>query len=302
MSPTSELSTPRETSEGNSESTLTVTSQDGTVVIVRRIGHGPSIVVLHGAMETARSHSQLASALGDSYSVCLVERRGHALGYPFSRDYGMRQEVADVRAVLEKTGAHFVFGVSSGGLVALAAALDLPAVHKVAVYEPALFVDGAPEDELRRYDHEIAEGKTAAALVTGMKAAQMGPALVRRIPRSVLEAMTSRMLRKEGRTAARDDVTMTRLAPTLHYDFELVIEGSGRIEELAAVSRDVLLLGGSKSPGYLKGALDRLEQVLPHAERVTFAGLDHGGSSDVSQMNRSGDPERVARELRRFFG
>jgi hypothetical protein len=35
--------------------------------------------------------------------------------------------------------------------------------------------------------------------------------------------------------------------------------------------------------------------VLPYARRVELKGLDHQGPDD------SGDPERVASELRRFF-
>ena len=61
---------------------------------------------------------------------------------------------------------------------------------------------------------------------------------------------------------------------------------------------DVLLLGGSKSPAYLKAALDALERVLPHARRVEFPGLGHEASGN---SDRRGQPERVAQELRRFF-
>jgi hypothetical protein len=63
----------------------------------------------------------------------------------------------------------------------------------------------------------------------------------------------------------------------------------------------VLLLGGSKSPAYLKTALDALENVLPHVQRIEFPGLDHGGSSDASNTNRGGKPELVAQALRQFF-
>jgi hypothetical protein len=62
-----------------------------------------------------------------------------------------------------------------------------------------------------------------------------------------------------------------------------------------------MLLGGSKSPAYLKQALDALEQAIPQVRRVEFPGLDHGGSSDLGPTNRSGDPQRVAQELLRFF-
>ena len=60
----------------------------------------------------------------------------------------------------------------------------------------------------------------------------------------------------------------------------------------------MLLLGGSKSPAYLRTALDALEKVLPHAERHEFAGLDHGASGNA---DRRGKPALVAAELRAFL-
>ena len=72
-------------------------------------------------------------------------------------------------------------------------------------------------------------------------------------------------------------------------------------ERFRAVPAAVLLLGGSNSPAWLKAALDALEKVLPHVERVEFPGLDHGGSSDPSATNPAGKPELVAQELRRFL-
>ena len=120
--------------------TNTVTSKDGTVISYRQLGHGPGVVMLHGAMEFAASHMQLANELADAYTVYLPDRRGHNL--PASRkDYNMQKEIDDLDALLTKTDTHHVFGVSAGGLIALQAALKLPSIHKVAVYEPALVVN-----------------------------------------------------------------------------------------------------------------------------------------------------------------
>ncbi len=94
---------------------------------------------------------------------------------------------------------------------------------------------------------------------------------------------------------------MRDLAPTLHYDFHLVAEMADSVKKFKSVPSRVLLLGGDKSPAWLKTALDELEKAIPHANRVEFPGLDHGGSSDLSSTNRSGRPEIVAAELRRFF-
>ena len=101
---------------------------------------------------------------------------------------------------------------------------------------------------------------------------------------------------------ARDvDVSMRVLAPTLHYDFLLVAEMAETLMNFQTIRAEALLLGGSKSPAWLKVALDALTKTLPNVRRIEFSGLDHGGSSDVSQTNRFGRPEMVAPELRRFF-
>lgn len=126
----------------------------------------------------------------------------------------------------------------------------------------------------------------------------MGPPVFNIIPRRLLELLTNVAMKNEDKKAKDHDVTMRTLAPTLHYDFQLVIEMSEKLYSFEAICAEVLLLGGSKSPAYFKVALDALEKVLPHVTRIEFPGLGHGGAGNT---NRRGQPERVAQELRRFF-
>lgn len=282
--------------------TNTVTSKDGTVVSYRQLGHGPGVVLLHGSMESAQSHMGLAEGLADTFTVYLPERRGHSLKDVQGKAYSMQKEVEDLDALLTKTNTHNVFGVSAGGLIALQAALTLPAVEKVALYEPALIINHSINmDLLARYEQEIAQGKTAAALITGMKAAKLGPPIMDYMPRWLLEYFTTSGMKSEEKTAKPGDVTMRMLAPTLHYDFQLVTEMAETLNNFKSVRPEFLLLGGDKSPKWLLLALDALAKTLPHAKRVEFPGLDHGGSSDPSSTNRSGQPAVVAQELHRFF-
>jgi pimeloyl-ACP methyl ester carboxylesterase len=277
-----------------------VVSKDGTTIGYRQLGRGPGLVVLHGAMESAQSHMQLAEALADSYTVYLPDRRGRGLSGPYGSGDGVQQDVEDMDALLTKTGAHDVFGVSSGAIISLQAALTLPAIRRAAIFEPPLMFNGsAPTAWLTRFDNELAQGKVAAAMITGMKGAEMGPPMLNLIPRWLLERMTTMMMASEDKKASGDDVTMRMLAPTLHYDFQLVIEMEGALETFRAMRAEVLLLGGSKSPAYLTRAVDTLEKVLPHVTRVEFPGLGHEASGNT---DRRGQPERVAQELRRFFG
>ncbi len=87
---------------------------------------------------------QLAEALADSFTIYLPDRRGRGLSGPYGKEYSVQEDVDDLDALLTKTGAHYVFGVSSGGIICLEAALKLPAIQKAAVYEPPLFPDLSP--------------------------------------------------------------------------------------------------------------------------------------------------------------
>src|SRR5215469_7975959 len=100
-----------------------VTSRDGTTIGYRQLGHGPGVVLLHGAMESAQSHMQLAMALANTFTVYVPDRRGRGLSGPFGSHYGMQREIEDLDALLAKSGAHNVFGVSAGGLICLEATL-----------------------------------------------------------------------------------------------------------------------------------------------------------------------------------
>lgn len=276
-----------------------VTSKDGTTIGYRQVGQGPGLVILHGAMESAQSHMQLAEALADSFTVYLPDRRGRGLSGAYARDYSVQQEVEDLEAVLNRTGAHYLLGVSAGALISLQAALTLPALHKVAIFEPPLMVNGSMSiDFFPRYEREMAEGKITAALVTGMLGAQMGPAIFNWIPRWLLEWLTDRMMKAQDKQASSDEVTMRKLAPTLHYDFELVGQMQNTLERFKPITAELLLIGGSASPAYLKTAMAALAQTFPDAKRVEFPGLGHGATGN---RNMGGKPEIVARELRQFF-
>jgi pimeloyl-ACP methyl ester carboxylesterase len=284
--------------------TMNVTSQDGTRISYRQLGHGPGVVVLHGSMQSSGSHLGLAAALADAFTVYLPDRRGRGDSGPAGDDYAMAREVEDVQALIEATGAENLFGVSSSGLIALRAALTLPGIRRVAVYEPALLLDGYDPSLvgwLLRFAHEIAEGRTSAALITSMLGLQLGPAVFNHMPRWLLEGFTTMAMKGEDRKAGPGDVTMRQLAPTLHCEGHLIAEMAGTLGTFTAMAVPVLLLGGEKGLAFLRPALDALEQTLPDVRRVEYAGLDHGAAADPSKANPKGQPERIAADLRRFF-
>jgi len=273
-----------------SYATESVTSKDGTKIDYHRLGKGAGIVMLHGTMESGQSHTQLAEALSGAFTAYLPDRRVRSLGFPFVKDYNIQKEVEDLDALLAKTDSHNIFGVSSGGIACLQAALLLQTIRKAAVYEPPLSLSRSyAAATLKRFDGEMAGGKVAAALITAMKGAEMGPKSMKLMPRPMSECFTNGQIQKQDKESKEGDFSMHRAAVTLHYDLLLVDDMSEMLESFRAVSADVLLLGGSESSAYLRSSLDSLE-MLPHVRRAEFPGLDHGGSSDLSPFNRRGEP------------
>jgi pimeloyl-ACP methyl ester carboxylesterase len=302
MKPKTSVESPSTATAREYYTTSSVTSQDGTIIGYRQMGDGPGVVLLHGTASSGYNHIQLAEALADAFTIYVPDRRTLSLSGPYSKDYSIQKEVEDLDALLTKTGAHNVFGVSSGGIITLQAALTLPAIHKAAIYEPPLFINGAPTSVLARFDQEMAEGRVAAALITAMKGAQMGPPIFNVMPRRLLELLTNMAMKGEDKKGSGGYVPMRALAPALHYDIQLVVDMSGKLESFKGVRPEVLLLGGSKSPAFLKVALDALEKVLLHVKRVELPGLGHAASWNYDKRrNPGGKPEVVAQELRQFF-
>ncbi|MEV6968266.1 alpha/beta hydrolase [Hamadaea sp. NPDC051192] len=273
------------------ESTI---SADGTVIGYRRLGSGPPVLVLHGSMQAAQHMMRLAYALADDFTVDVVDRRGRGDSGPHGNTYQLAREIEDVAAVAEATGATRIFGLSSGGLVTLYAARNLPQLDRVAVYEPPLSVNGsAPTAWLDRFDREIAAAEPAKAMITALKSLGVDP-LFTRLPRPMLDLVMPLAVRMQ-RDVPDGDVPIMNLIPTMHYDISLINETADTVHELARLDARVLLLGGTRSPQYLATALDALAATIPGAEQRMLPGLGHSGPDE------DGKPEVVAEVLRTFF-
>jgi pimeloyl-ACP methyl ester carboxylesterase len=277
----------------------TVTSRDGTTIGYRQFGSGPGVIILHGSASSGAHHTELARLLSDTFTVFVPDRRGRGLSGPYRIGDELQQELEDVAALVQETGARNLFGVSSGACILLHAARTNPAIRKIAIQEPPLFPDRARAAAfLRQFDDEMARGELGAAMVTAMRGAEMGPAWFRAMPKWLTARLVRMGMDQEAKKPAGKYPTMRELGLLLHYDFAVVTESSGRLDDYRSIAAETLLLVGSRSPAYLKRAIDDLARVMPGANRVELAGSDHAASwnSDVR-----GHPEPVAQALRRFF-
>jgi pimeloyl-ACP methyl ester carboxylesterase len=275
-----------------------VTSKDGTVIGYRQFGKGPGLVLVQGTMGTAQNFMELALALADKFTVYVPDRRGRGMSSTSIKEYSTQKEVKDLDALLRKTDSHYVFGLSAGAFISLQAALTLPAIHKLAIFEPPIFLDGLPTDLMARYEDEITHGKFAGALVTGMLAAKLGPPIFNFMPRWLLESIVNMGIKQEEKKGSGDYVPMKTLALTLHNDFQIVREMNESLQNFRHIQTEMLLLSGNQSPQYLRKAVDTLYEFHPKAKRVELLGMGHAGPWNA---DRGGQPQAVARELHLFF-
>jgi pimeloyl-ACP methyl ester carboxylesterase len=273
------------------------------VIGFERLGAGPVLVLLLGAMGTAYTFRELAEALADSFTVIVPDRRGRGLSpHRFDSGYTIDDDVADLDAVLRATGGRFVFGLSSGADIVLEAALTLPGIERIAVYEPAIFLDGIPPKGIERFNDYAKAGDLPGMLATGMKLSRLGPATMRAMPDWLLKPAIKAMMKTEAKSGSGNYASMAELAPTLRYDFAIAQSIDGSIRKFKDVMQPVLLLGGSKSPHFLTRALDELEQIIPNATRVEIAGAGHAAAWNVdAKRNPHGNPNAVADELKMYF-
>lgn len=283
--------------------TESIISKDGGTISYTSNGHGPGLIILHGALQSSHSHTQLAEALSPSFTVYLPNRRGRGGSSAHDASFTMQTEVDDLEALLIKTGAQFVLGVSSGALITLQASKSLPAIRGIVIFEPPLLVDFSRfKTDVKRFDEEIARGDVPAALVTAMEITEMGPWICRFLPRWILMPLVGWVLGREDAECRKSGVpSMLMLAPTMHYDFQLVREMEGPLERFKGLGDDgrkVLLLSASASPEYLRRGVDELEKAILGGRHVRLEGLDHLGTGNKEV---GGEPGKVAEVVQDFF-
>jgi pimeloyl-ACP methyl ester carboxylesterase len=139
-----------------------VLSKDGTAIAFDRLGHGSPVILVDGALcyRGMGQSGQLAELLAQHFTVFTYDRRGRGDSGD-TAPYAVEREVEDIAALLsEAGGAAFVWGMSSGAVLALAAANRLSGIKKLALYEAPFIVDDSrstTEDDWIRIGEAVAE-------------------------------------------------------------------------------------------------------------------------------------------------
>ena len=115
-----------------------ITGFAGTPIQITHLGDGPIVVLIHGTQSNAQAWLDVANRLADGYHCIVMNRRGRAPGAAPGPEYRIDAEVADIHALIDHVGTDVsLVGHSYGGTLALLAALDLPGLRSLVLYEPA---------------------------------------------------------------------------------------------------------------------------------------------------------------------
>ncbi|MFD9703264.1 alpha/beta fold hydrolase [Lentzea sp. NPDC059081] len=244
------------------------TSADGTEVAYSVTGAGPALILVDGAMchRMFGPSTELASVLDKNFTVYTYDRRGRGETGDGVTPWSLEREVEDIDAIVKEAGGSaFVFGVSSGAVLAMEAATRLPGIARLALYEAPFVVDDTyparPADIAQQMDRFIADGNPGGAVTAFMK--MVG------VPGFGIVMMKLMPPWKK----------LKQVAPTLPNDLR-ILGDDGRGSKLPAnrwnVKVPTLAMDGGKSPQYLRNAMKNVAEVLgPDTEYKTLPGQTH---------------------------
>jgi pimeloyl-ACP methyl ester carboxylesterase len=261
-----------------------VTSKDGTSIAYDRQGSGPAVILVGGAFVDRSENAPLAAELAARFTVYNHDRRGRGDSGD-TLPYALQREFEDLDALVTEAGgrAH-LYGVSSGGALALEATAAGLAVDRLAVYEvPYDMADDGPRRQ-REYVEELdgllAAGRRGDAAELFMRVAGASEEMI------------------AGARSSPVWPGLEAIAHTLAYDAACMGNGQPPTARLAAITRPTLVATGGASPDSFVGgggdffgrAADAIAASIPNAQRQVIEGQTH-----------MVDPKVLAPALERFF-
>jgi pimeloyl-ACP methyl ester carboxylesterase len=246
----------------------TATSSDGTTIAFDRVGDGPPVILVDGALcyRASGPNGPLAQRLMRHFTVYTYDRRGRG-DSDDTAPYTVEREVEDIAALIKEAGgAASLYGISSGAALALEAANRGLAIDRLALYEAPFVVDASRPPVPHDYESHIA----------GLVAQDRRGDVVR-------------YFMKEGVRLPGVVVAMMRFMPawsrlkgvahTLPYDVALTWEHQRGtplpVDRWASVTVPTLVIAGSRSPEWMRNGMRALADVLPHAQHRTLEGQTH---------------------------
>ncbi len=251
-----------------------VTSKDGTKIAYDKRGTGPAVILVDGALcyRSFGPMTHLAELLAPHFSVYAYDRRGRG-DSSNSKPYAVEREVEDIGALIKETGGSaFLFGTSSGGCLALEAAIRLgDKIRKLAIYEPPYNSEKAAGPDWQKYRKQLAEllaaDRRGDAVALFMKFVGTPPDQI------------------DGMRQAPMWPMFEAVAPTLAYDAATMGEDrTVPIDRAARVKIPVLVMDGGASKQmipFMHVTATALAKAIPHAQQRTLDGQTHDVNLEV---------------------
>lgn len=241
-----------------------VQSADGTRIAYDRVGTGPAVILVGGAMQfrafdpSTVALSELLGAAG--FTAINYDRRGRGESAE-ATGFSLRAEVEDIAALIAaEGGTAAVFGSSSGAAIALWAAAAEIGVNRLVLWEAPLPLEGNGDggEHLAGLRERLASGDAEATVEFFMKD----------MPPEWLEAA------KQGPGWP----TMVAMAPSLLDDAEALAATQKHpwAQQWAGVTVPTLVIVGEETLPIFPPVAAALVAALPNARRRTIVAQNHG--------------------------
>ncbi|MET0790320.1 MAG: alpha/beta hydrolase [Polyangiaceae bacterium] len=257
-----------------------VTSADGTRIAFESAGKGPPLILVGGAFcdrKARASGTPLAALLAPHFTVFSYDRRGRGDSAD-TPDWAIEREVEDLAALIrEAGGSAFEYGISSGALLGLTAAVRQLAIPKLALYEPPLLLDAS---RAKQFDDLAEQLQGHAAAGRRSEAAELFLTRVVQVPAPAVAQMKQAPLWRG----------LESLAHTLSYDVRITALGPALLDRAPLVRAATLALCGTACPPWMHDAIRALSEAIPAGSQRVLEGQTH----DV-------DPQVLTGALLEFF-
>jgi pimeloyl-ACP methyl ester carboxylesterase len=254
-----------------------VISSDGTTIAYEQRGEGRPLILIDGALctRTFGPMPKLVPLLAHHFAVISYDRRGRGTSGD-TAPYAVEREIEDIQALIEVAGGSaFLYGMSSGAVLALRVAASGPGVTKLALYEPPLTIAGSPlpvpPDRKAEITALVRSGRRGDAVTTFLR--MVGAPGVAILMTRIIPGVWSKL---------------TAVAHTLPYDFAILGEtGAGKplpaeLEHvMASISVPTLVGVGGKSPAWMRHAVETVAGAIPGAAKRVLAGQRHNVSANA---------------------
>jgi Predicted acyl esterases len=246
-----------------------VTSRDGTRIAFDRVGSGPAVILIGGAMQfrgfdpNTVAMAELLAAHG--FTVVNYDRRGRGESAA-APSFTLNDDIADLAALIDAAGGSAaLYGSSSGSSIALAAAAAGLPVTALALWETPL----GPEN-----------GTDGAAFHAGLR---------ERVDAGDDEGAVEYYMKDmppewlAGAKAGPGWPIMVGIAPSLSADAESLAraQSAPRSELWASVTQPITAIIGSSTLPIMDAAADSIVASAPNARKLVIPGANHGWEPQV---------------------